>query len=306
MNRIEHLHLLAERAELQRILAGIPEEDRLTRGSFAARLEDVEEQLASAPPPQRPLARARLTFRGRPVIGHHGVFAEFGTKATSAFADTVTKVAAALSGPLSPMGPIPNREESQLLITSTAVGSFGFELEEYRPSGQLDFDEESVAGQALEMTKSLLQSTVGTDDELADSAAGTDPRAVEALRAFLDLLATNEAICVLEHDEKVFRFSDVGEVRRAVERLSQDNLREEQTQLAGEFLGVLPKGRTFEFKLTESGDVVRGKVGPAIADPDVINRHLHQTTTISVLATRVGNGRPRYVLTAVPGWQDES
>jgi len=304
MNRNEHLHLLAERSELQRILAGIPEEDRLTRGSFAARLEDVEEQLASTPPPVRSPARARLTFRGRPVIGHHGVFAEFGTKATNAFADTVAKVAAALSGPLSPMGPIPNREESQLLITSTAVGSFGFELEEYRPSGQLDFGEESVAGQALEMTKSLLQSTVGTDDELADSAAGTDPRAVEALRTFLDLLAANEAICLLEHEEKVFRFRDVGEVRRAVERLGQDNLREEQTHLAGEFQGVLPKGRTFEFKLADTGEVVRGKVGPAIADPDVINRHLHQATTIDVLATRVGNGRPRYVLTAVPGWQE--
>lgn len=28
MNRNEHLHFLAERTELQRILAGIPEEDR--------------------------------------------------------------------------------------------------------------------------------------------------------------------------------------------------------------------------------------------------------------------------------------
>ncbi len=29
------------------------------------------------------------------------------------------------------MGPIPNRDQNQLLITNTAVGSFGFELEEY-------------------------------------------------------------------------------------------------------------------------------------------------------------------------------
>jgi hypothetical protein len=44
----ERLYLLAERTELRRILAGIPEEDVLTRSSFAARLEDVEEQLTRA------------------------------------------------------------------------------------------------------------------------------------------------------------------------------------------------------------------------------------------------------------------
>ena len=65
----------------------------------------------------------------------------------------------------------------------------------------------------------------------------------------------------------------------------------------------MPKGRTFEFKLAETDEVIRGKVGPAIADPDVINQHLHQPTTIDVLATRVGNGRPRYVLMEVSAWQ---
>ena len=297
--------LLAEQATVYRLLSEIPAEDVLERSSLQARLDDVEEQLASIPPPRRQAARARLTFRGRPVIGHHGIFAEFGAKATNAFADIVAKVAAALSGPLSPMGPVPNRDDSRLLITSTAVGSFGFELEEYRPPGQLDFGNEGVAGQALDVTRNLLQSTVGTDDELADSAAGTDPRAIEAVRSFLDLLATNEAVCSLESNDKVFRFSDVGEVRRAVERLGRDNLVEERQRLSGEFQGVLPKGRTFEFKLADSGDVVRGKVGTGIADPDVINRYLHQATLIDVLATRVGNGRPRYVLNSLPEWQDE-
>ena len=45
------------------------------------------------------------------------------------------------------------------------------------------------------MTRGLLESTLGTDDELADSAASTDPRAIAAIREFLDLLASNEAVC---------------------------------------------------------------------------------------------------------------
>jgi hypothetical protein len=303
MNIQEYQYLSAERTTVHRLLDEISPDDVLERSGLEARLEELEQQLASTTPPSREPARARLTFRGRPVVGHHGIFAEFGTKAVNAFADAVAKVGAALSGPLSAMGPIPNREESQLLITSTAFGSFGFELEEHRPSGQLDFGDERVAGQAIEMTRNLLQSTLGTDDELADSAANTDPRALEAVRSFLDLLATNEAVCALEFNDQVFRFSDVGQVRRSLARIGRDNLHEERTELVGEFQGVLPKGRTFEFKLATSNEVVRGKVGPAIADPEIINRHLHQPATIQALATRVGSGRPRYVLMAVPAWE---
>ena len=50
---------------------------------------------------------------------------------------------------------------------------------------------------------------------------------------------------------------------------------------------MLPIGRTFEFRLAESGQMIRGRIGAAIDDPHVINRHLHQPVTIDVLATRV-------------------
>ena len=124
-------------------------------GPVQSRL-DVESELSSVAAPNREPARARLTFRGRPVVGQHGIFAEFGAKATSAFADAVAKVAAGLSGPLASMGPIPNRDESRLLITGTALGSFGFELEEMPIGDQLDFGEDTSPGKALELTQNLL------------------------------------------------------------------------------------------------------------------------------------------------------
>lgn len=65
---------------------------------------------------------------------------------------------------------------------------------------------------------------------------------------------------------------------------------------------MLPTGRRFEFKRSPDGEVIRGKIGPAVADPDIINQRLHQPTTISVLTTQVGNGKPRYVLLALPSW----
>ena len=166
----------------------------------------------------------------------------------------------------------------------------------------MEFKAQTIAGQALELTQPLLQSTLGTDDELADSAVATDPRAVAAVRTFLEFLATNEAVCTFEFNDKLFQFKDVGEVNRSLQRLGQDNLHEEQTQLTGKFQGVLPTARTFEFKLGDSQEVIRGKVGTTITSPEIINEHLHQTVKIDVLATRVGMGRPRYVLLTLPEW----
>jgi len=301
MNIQEYNHLRTEQTTLQRMLASIPEENVLDRSGLEARLDEVAEQLGAAGTPSRGPARAVLTFQGRPVVEQHGIFAEFGTQAANRFTDAVAKVAAGLLAPLSAMGPIPHRDDSQLLITSTAIGSFGFEFEEHRPT-VLDFAENSPAGQALDIVCGLLEGTRGTDDELADSAAAADPRAIAAVREFLDLLAANEAVCALEYNERIARFRDVGEVRRAVDRLGQDNLREEETTLHGEFQGVLPKARRFEFKLSADGEVIRGKIGPAITDPDILNQNLHQPTTISVMATQVGTGKPRYVLLALPSW----
>ena len=207
------------------------------------------------------------------------------------------------SGPLAAKGPVPNRQASQMLITSTAVGSFGFELVEHPPK-RLELGDESPIAEALDLTRNLLQSTLDSDDDLAECAGRTDPRAVDALRSFLDVLASNEAICTLECNGKAFRFGSVGQVRQSLQRLGRDNLVEESTRLAGEFLGVLPIGRTFELRLADSGQMIRGRIGTAIADPDVINRRLHRPVTIDVLATRVGGGRPRYALNTLPTWPD--
>ncbi len=299
MIREEVLQLQAERQFLQQRLAGLPHDAQITRKSGEARLRSVDALLAAAKIPERQPVRARLLFRGRPVVGSHGIFAEFGAAATQAFADVVTKMAAATSRPLSAMGPIPNRQQSQLLITGTPVGSFGFELEEHQDD-QFSFEDQSPTAQALELTQSLLQSTLGTDDELADAAAATDPRALAAVRSFLESLASNDAVCTLESEGRSFRFEDVGQVRRSLERIGRDNLVEEEQELDGEFQGVLPKRRSFEFKLAAQDEVIGGKVGPAITDADTLNAYLHQPSRIKVLTTRVGNGRPRYVLLEQP------
>lgn len=299
MNREELLQLQSEKTTLRRMLAEMPEDDVLDRSSLSARLQEVEEAIRLGQSNGSTPARVRLTFKGRPVVGSHGIFAEFGVKAVSGFTESVTAMAASLSAPLAAMGPIPNRDQHQLLITSTALGSFGFELEEHLVD-QLTLDDTTAVAQALDQTQLLLRGTLGTDDELADSASEVDRRALDKVRGFLATLADNEATCTVQFGDNTVTFTDVGQVRTSVARLSQENFRADLEELTGELQGVLPKGRVFEFKLASGSQVIRGRVAPAIADPATLNNELHRPVRIKVLATRVGGGKPRYVLVSAP------
>ncbi len=299
MTADDRLRLASERTALERMIAETPLDEVIDRASLQARLEEVVAELAVLPAPVREPARVRLTFRGKPVVGRHGIFAEFGLAAVNGFTNAVAAMASSLSGPLAQTGPIPGRDQHQLLITRTALGSFGFELEEHRP-GQLELEELSPVARALEKTHRLLRATLGTDDELADSAEEVDQRALQQVRSFLATLADHEATCAVRYGDLDARFDDLSQVRRGLERLSQANLREAELVLAGAFQGVLPKSRTFEFVPADGGPLVKGRIGPGVAAPARLNQLLDRHVSIKVMATTVGNGRPRYVLLEMP------
>ncbi|MBF0550440.1 MAG: hypothetical protein HQK60_07885 [Deltaproteobacteria bacterium] len=292
----EYQLLQSELPVLDRLLAQTPEKNVINRMSLQARKDAVMKALTSYTPPLREPARARLTFQGKPVVGNYGIFAKFGGEAIDKFADAVRAFAASRSGPLGTRGAIPNRDDYQLIITGTAPGSFGFDLEEHLIQSTLPMEGPSLVGQAIKQTCALMTATQGSDDDLADVAAESDPRAIVALRDFLKTMADHEAVCALQFQDKVIRFTNTGQVRRSAERLSQDNIHEDEQYLDGAFIGVLPKKRTFEFRLAATGEIITGRVGPDIIDAGVINQVLEQQTTIQVQTTRVGDGRPRYVL----------
>ncbi|ODA28772.1 hypothetical protein [Planctopirus hydrillae] len=301
MNVSQNDLLHAEQQFLHQQLAQLPAKSVLTRLSIEAKLKSIEgtlEKLNSQPV----RAKAYLTFRGKPVVKNMGIFADFGSKATSAFTDAVAAIGASLTGDLAATGPIPHRGQHQFLITNTATGSFGFELEEHISDPTL-FSEETSAAQSLKITQSLLQSSVsGSDEELADSVAGINSRSIEAVRNFVSLLATNDAVCALSVDHSTFSFHDLGEVRRSINRLSQENLHESIVTYSGQFLGVLPEGRAFEFRDAKTNELLRGKISVQIDNPASINQHLKQPVEITILRRCVGVGKPRYELIDLPQW----
>ena len=288
--------LLAERASLERLLSEIPEENVIDRMSLESRRQEIDEMLAEAKAPRREPVRARLTFGGKPIVGSHGILAEFGASAVKTFADAVAAIGAGQTTALGSRGAIPNREHYDLLITGTAVGSFGFELEQAHTS-ELPFrDTPSPIETAIEQTKAILRATTGTDDELGDAISGADPRALEALRVFLKVLSDQEAVCAIAFRDDFFRFHDAKEVQRSENRLRQDNIHEDTMDIVGRFQGVLPVRRTFEFFDEQTGDTITGKVGPAIENAAEINKLLDARVTMRVHKTQVGKGNPRYEL----------
>ena len=305
MNIQEYRQLQAERATLENLLKQLPASSVIERKGLEFRKKEVEETLASQPAPPRQPAQVRLTFRGRPILGTHGIFASFGAEAVKAFTDAVTAIGISQKKPLKSHGRLPNREDYRLLITDTALGSFGFELEEalhdksFSEAPHADFFRgASPVESAIKQTMSILEATVGTDEMLTDAVSDADPRALELLRTFLKKMADQEAVCALESRDDVFHFSDVGQVRRSERRLSREHIDEKEQKFSGHFRGVLPTQRTFEFLNEAIGEVISGKVDSAIEDVDAITNILNRPATIRVRSRRVGTARRRYVLLA--------
>ncbi len=291
----EHLALTSEIHELEMLLDSIPEANVIERMGLQSRLKSAKEALESLE--QLPAApKAKLTFRGKPVLGSHGISADFGAKAASAFADAFSAITASLNEKLGEAGPIPDKAKNQLLITGTAIGSFGFELE--LPKDRTLLPDSENTEEAIKRIEMLFRTAAtGSDDEIAEIVDEVHPRAVKKVYEFLEILVQQHAWCALEYDDRSFRYADYDQLTYSSARLKDDNIREETESYRGEFIGVLPSSRTFEFKLSDQEGVLRGKIDSAIDDPDLLNREwLHKPVTVSFNVVQVGNGKPRYTL----------
>lgn len=304
MNIHEYHFLLSEQATLLKLINQTSQSDVIGRMSLESRLHEIEKQLETYEGFSPRLIDAKLTFGGSPVVGSRGIQVDFGSEAVKAFADAVGLVGASRHGPLSPTGRVSHRDDYRLIITGTALGSFGFQIEDaaQQPTFQ---GEASPIEMAIAHVKGILEASIGTDEELADAIAETDSRALEGVRQFLRTVAGSDAVCALEFGGDVFRFRNVAQVRRSENRLSQENIQEDDVTLIGKFQGFLPNRRQAEFLVSASdaeflsdsiGSVISGRVDPEVDEIIAINDFLNQNIKIYVHTRRVGTGRPRFLI----------
>lgn len=290
------ISIQSEIDELEKILSGISEEAVIERYSFEKRLQKAQQELHSLDTATAEPESLRLTFRGAPVVGNKGIQADFAGKASTAFSDAFSAILAGINSTLNYMGPIPDKAKHPLIITGTAVGSFGFEIE--LPASNDLFGEYTRADEAIESFRELLRvSAEGTDDDIADIVQEIHPRAVRKVADFLDLLHRNNAWCGLEFRDQYFKYSNIEQLVVSEDRLREENIDEREETYFGEFQGVLPQGRTFEFRVADEGNIIRGKIDDGVEDPDFLNRELlHKPRNVIFDVVQVGQGRPRFSL----------
>lgn len=297
MNALMYKNLSSEIKHLKNLLDQIPEENVIDRLGLTNRLKAAEKKY-QATNPYHINKTAKLTFRGKPVIGSEAISANFAAKATKLFSEAVAAVSAGISGGLNFKGPIPDCNVNQLMITGTAIGSFGFEFELPRADNFDLCPEQSIVEKAVNEIRELLEvSAIGTDDKLNDLVEEVHPRAISKIHDFLAYLLEQNAKCGLEFDNKFFRFNDEHQLQNSIKRLDDENIHEEQVIYRGFFQGALPSARNFEFKTEIDNEIIKGKISKDIANPEKLNSDwYHKAVQVKFTVIRVGNSRPKYIL----------
>ena len=288
MNVHEYRFLLSERATLRDLIDQAPPGSIITKMSFENRLRQVEDELESYEGYSPRVVNARLTFRGKPVIGSRAIQADFGPDATRAFTEAVAEVGHGWGG---------SDEDYSLLITGIARSSFGFEVEDASQMPPLK-GESTPVELAMKHVKDILKATTETDDQLADAIADTGDDALRAIHRFLKTVADGDAICALEMQGDEFSFRSVDEVRSGAERLDQRNITVEDIDISGHFQGIMPKGRRAEFVVGETGDIITARVQASVAESVLNKEMMDKPLRISARTRRVGNSSPTYIITA--------
>lgn len=284
--------LTSEIAELESIISRLPEGDVITRMSFQDRLAAARKKQREWPTAE-PSETATLVFRGKPVDGSHGISASFAGSATKVFSEAFNAVCAGFREKLSYMGPISRKHD--LMITGTAVGSFGFLFEIPNVGGSVESGKRP--DDALEKVKQIFRSTAeGSDEEVAEVVSTIHPRAVRKVRAFLEFLDRQDATCGLEFRSGHFKYRSKDQLRQSIKRLQPRYIKEETVTKIGSFKGFLPDSRTFEFE-DVGKSIFKGRIGEDIEYPDVLNRDwLNRPVAARLVSIQVGDSKPRYVL----------
>lgn len=262
MKKLEKEALLADRQSVVEILEDISAEDLTGKLTFQGRLKEIDERLSQVQALSETKGSVALMFGGEPVKGSRAIDAQFASAALRTFQDLVTKrVASEEIGQLGSRGRIPLRAAANLAITELVRGSVGFLLEE--DSSQDEIADTAVKVAIEEVADVITKAASENENDFEQAVENVDARLLVSLRDFFKTLDEGHAtlrIVEEERDETLDRYA----VRRARQRVDATQIAENEIDLQGELLGLLPEGRRFEMKL-ESGEVIRGAVGATLA-----------------------------------------
>lgn len=269
--------------------------------SLAEREDELQEQIASLPLGKKE-ARTVLFFSGEPVQGSKGIDANFAGRVLQPFQSMVmADYADRYHGVVGARGPRPGEAQSRMLLTGLPRGSFGLELT--RADDDELFGEEQLADTLSHVTR-LVESASRSDEDFAAELDQTDPRVIQNLREFLEVIAKGRAGLRLESGDFRCAMTPI-EANEAYNRVKGTITSDEQIQIQGVLKGVLLESWRFDF-VTEDNHAIGGKIDENLTEDQVValNREFFNTRCIAAMTKTTvlfKNGRVRttYLLTGI-------
>ncbi|MGX5733014.1 hypothetical protein [Bosea thiooxidans] len=258
LKRLERDATKADLAAVSELLnSRTAEEDPIGHLQFSRRAEALAQKLRDLDAAPTTGAEIGLFFGGRPVIGSHGILADFGTKAVSEFQNIVSSTFAAAEGALGARGPVPQRDRTHLLLTDVARGSFGFILQAEEQQ-LIDSPMKEIVTRAADLVFRVATPDQEAFEGIADQV---DSRVLGSLRAFFKVLDDAGATVRVVEDEREFTLQR-GDIVLGRERTENASLEEAEDQVTG-ILYVLPAAKRFELHPEGGGDPVKGTITPS-------------------------------------------
>ena len=259
MHQLEREFLQADVAQVRAMMEACAEgDDPLGQYQYEQRLRRLESQLADFPQMiTRQPASVALLFGGVPVVGTAGIQARFATHAVQQFQKIITqRYTTQADGMLASRGRVPLSEESHLLVTNIARGSFGFVLQSFNAS---DDNDQSLKLVLDDVAVTLAALAEGSDRSIDEVISEVDDRQLATLKDFIKLLDDEGATLRLVEGEREVELnrSAVGRARALLEALE---ISDQEKDLEGIIIGWTQYSQQFEFLPRGDLPVVIGKV----------------------------------------------
>lgn len=200
-------------------------------------------------------ASVALFFGGKPVLGSKGIAAEFAGVALEQFQNLISKAFATNEvKELGTRGKVPFKENSNLMVTGLARGSFGFVLNEMSNQTQL---ESSELVHIIDNVALLLRDTAAQDEAVFEALLDDlDPRMLLALKDFFANLDNSKATLRIVEKELDMTL-DGAAIHRAKTRTEATSIEEKTSQIEGVLVGFLPEHKKFELR-DKTGKIIYG------------------------------------------------
>lgn len=302
MSRLKKAALESELAAIEAMIDEGEEADPLGTLSLRERAADVRLQLDLLGA-EKHHADVTLLFYGRPVDGSKGIDAEFAGKALQSYQAALSKHMNSMAGrALGRRGPVPERKLSRMNIVDVVHGSFGFQLEE--DNDELEMFDTSLRDAVHAISGILNDIASPSEADFERVIEEIDSRTFLSVKSLIELLRNEDARFRIVEDDVDQEFDRV-KIERAYERVESTEVTENEEQIAGVLVGILPVARRFEFHLEGTKEIISGPIDGRLStdflerienDEQFVGRHWRAAVRIRTVRRPDGREKTEYTL----------